>query len=181
MKKTLTILGIIALTMTSSISMAITIGKRPPADYMKNLKSCTASSIKDVSELVEEYTIKGLLPDGRCEVKITSYTNFEDPKVYETIMMFINVFAGDKIAPENIPTQAQLIEHGQKEKDVTICKFTKKQRSALYAAYLKNDGKNNTCETKPDGTTSCNYNIEDIMSSYEKLMMKYDEKTCSRQ
>lgn len=180
MKKTLTLLGIIALAMTSSITMAVTIGKQPPADYMKNLKSCTASSAKNNSGTVDEYTIKGLLPDGRCEVEITSYTNFEDPKVYEGFITILKAFGGEKLNPADIPTQAQMIEQGKKEKDVTVCKFTKEQRFALHAAYLKNDGKNNNCVTKPDGTTSCRYSTED-MSSYDRLMTNYSQGTCSNQ
>ena len=178
MKKQLALLGIIALTTTTSIAIAGTIGKRPPSNYIKNLRTCTSSTFQEKNGTVDEYNIKGLLPDGRCEVVITSYTNFEDPKVYEGFITILKAFGGDNVKQTDIPTQAQMIEQGKKEKSTTTCKFTKEQRFALHAAYLKNDGKN-TCITKPDGSTSCHYSTAD-MSSYDRLMTNYSQGTCNQ-
>lgn len=181
MKKFLFLFGIISLFITESIALAVTIGIEPPAGYMNNLKTCTKSYNKTTASTVDEYTIKGLLPDGRCEVILSNYTNFADPKVYEGFKTFgigmAEAFSGKKIAPENIPTQAQMLEQAKKEKEITVCKFTREQRLALYKAYQKHDNKN-SCITKPDGTQSCSFNTEN-MSSYDKLMMNYQSGTCS--
>lgn len=177
MKRLLSVLGLISLLTVGSIAFSVTIGVEPPAEYINNLRTCKVSSVSKTGSTVEQYTIKGLLPDGRCEVELSSYTNFADPKVYEGYITIIKAFGGEKIKESDIPTQEQMIEQGKKEKTVDVCKFTKEQRFALHAAYLKHDGKNN-CTTK-DGVTSCHYNTSD-MSSYDSLMMNYSQGTCSQ-
>lgn len=179
MKKSYIKLGIIGLLLTiiSSAVIASTNTNEPPQEYINNLKSCKTSTITKDGASIYQYTIKGLLPDGRCEVEISSYTNFADPKIYEGFITIMKGFAGDKLKESDIPTQAQMIEQGKKEKTITHCKFTKEQRYALHAAYLKHDGKNN-CVTN-GGTTNCHFSTSD-MSSYDRLMMNYSVGTCSQ-
>lgn len=177
MKKTFILLGTICLLTASSVVIAATSNNEPPQEYINNLKICKESSINKEGSTVNQYNIKGLLPDGRCKVEISSYTNFADPKIYEGFITILKGFAGDNLKESDIPTQAQMIEQGKKEKTVTTCKFTKEQRYALHAAYLKHDGKNN-CITS-NGTTSCHFSTSD-MSSYDRLMLNYSTGTCSQ-
>ncbi len=177
MKRNFIILGIISIVTAGSIAIAAASNNEPPQEYINNLKSCKTSTIDKNGATIEQYTIKGLLPDGRCDVEISSYTNFADPKIYEGFITILKGFGGENIKESDIPTQAQMIEQGKKEKTITRCKFTKEQRYALHAAYLKHDGKNN-CVTK-NGTTSCHFSTSD-MSSYNRLMMNYNVGTCSQ-
>ncbi len=178
MKKFLISVSILSLMLAGTVIAATTNNNNePPQEYINNLKSCKESSVNKEGSTVNQYTIKGLLPDGRCEVEISSYTNFADPKIYEGFITIMKGFAGDKLKESDIPTQAQMIEQGKKEKTITHCKFTKEQRYALHAAYLKHDGKNN-CVTN-GGTTNCHFSTSD-MSSYDRLMMNYSVGTCSQ-
>ncbi len=177
MKKLLSMLTITSIISIGAISCAFVVGVEPPASYMNNLRSCTPSTVKTSGATVDEYTIKGTLPDGRCEVTHMNYTNFADQKVYEGFTMFTKALGGDKIKDNDIPTQAQMIEQGKKEAHIVNCKFTLEQRKALHAAYLKKDSKN-ACVTKPDGTQSCTFSTS-TMSSYDKLMLSYSTGTCT--
>lgn len=130
-------------------------GVEPPAKYMNNLRTCTPTNITTADALVIKYIIKGKLPDGRCQVTISAYTNFANPKVYNGYKDVVKAFSNNKIKDSDIPTQVQMIEQGKKEKMVGICKFTSEQRNALYHAYLKHDAKGKN------------------ISSYESLMQQY--------
>lgn len=156
---------------------AITLGAEPPAQYMKNLKTCTPTNIKVTDTLVSEYVIKGKLLDGRCQVTISSYTNFANPKVYEGFKNITKAFGGNKIKDSDIPTQAQMIEQGKKEKMVDNCKFTPTQRNELYNAYLKHDGKYTPAKVS-DKSIDISWS-SDNTSSYERLMMSYSNGTCT--
>ena len=117
-KKILTAAGLTLIISTAVY--AVTVGVEPPAQYINNLKTCTKSTVKDSGNTINEYTIKGKLPNGRCEVYISSYTNFEDPKVYEgfktitkSFTQMANNMEKDKskqITDADIPTQAQMVK-----------------------------------------------------------------------
>lgn len=176
MKQILLSTVIISLIALGISTFAVTIGEKPPVEYINNLKNCKAGTIKVSNSVYTEYTIKGKLPDGRCEVEILSYTNFADPEVYKGFIGMMKVFGGDKVKPETLPTQAQMIEQGKKEKNIDNCKFTPEQRLALYNAYQKNDGTNG-CTTDKNGSQKCTFST-DNMSSYDKLMLNYTNGTC---
>ncbi len=171
MKKIITALSTIGIIFIGLYSKAFIIGVEPPADYMNNLRNCTKSTIKTNGTTVDEYIIKGILPDGKCEVEHLSYTNFADLQVYNGFIGFIKAVGGDKIKESDIPTQAQMIEQGKKEKIIQTCRFTTEQRKALHAAYLKHDN-GNACKKMPDGSQHCTFSTES-MSSYDKLMLHY--------
>lgn len=173
MKKIITTLSIASIVSIGLYSSAYTfiMGVEPPASYMNNLRNCTKSTVKTDGATVDEYTIKGLLPDGKCEVEHSNYTNFADPQVYSGFVGFTKALGGDKLKDSDIPTQAQMIEQGKKEKFVQICRFTNEQRKALHAAYLKQDN-GKACKTMPDGSQKCTFST-DSMSSYDKLMLEY--------
>ena len=178
MKKFLISVSVLSLILTGTVIAATTDENEPPQAYINNLKVCKASTTKRNGSILAQYTIKGLLPDGRCEVEISEYTNFADPKVYEGYTMVLKAFVGNELKKTGIPTQAQMIEQGKQEKSTTYCKFTKEQRYALNAAYLKHDNKNK-CVTSANGTTSCDYSTYN-MSSYDKLMLDYSLGTCKQ-
>lgn len=188
MKKNLMIIGLISILLTGSLVYAITLGVEPPASYINNLKTCTKSTITQKDAVVSEYTIKGLLPNGRCEVYMSSYTNFEDPKVYEGFKTMSKAFAGmakdmakDKNIPDikesDIPTQQEMIIQGKKEKQITVCKFSRSEREALYNAYQKHDSKNPPAKFE-NGNISFSFDTNK-MSSYDNLMMKLNNGPCT--
>lgn len=179
MKKFLISVGVLSLMLAGSVIAATTkTNNEPPQEYINNLKVCKAGTTNRNGSIIEQYTIKGLLPDGRCEVEISEYTNFADPKVYEGFITILKGFSGDNLKESDIPTQAQMIEQAKKEKSTTYCKFTKEQRYALHAAYLKHDNRNK-CVTEPNGVTSCTYSTYG-MSSYDTLMGNYSIGTCKQ-
>ena len=180
MKKNLSVISIISLLAVGSAVIAMTLGVEPPASYINNLKTCKASTKTIKNAAVSVYTIKGKTADGRCEVVLSSYTNFADKKVYENFKAFalsMSKSFGKEINESNIPTQAQMIEAGRKETQVTSCKFTQEQIDALYEAYQKHDGKNN-CSSSDKGGVNCKFSTAN-MSSYDKLMMNYSMGTCT--
>lgn len=181
MEKKLFALILTGMFITGTVAFAMTIGQEPPESYIKNLKNCQKSSEKIEDSIVSEYTINGFLSDGRCEVIMSSYTNFADPEIYEGYKAFaktmINTTKKENQKIPEIPTQQQMIAQAQKEKNVTVCKFTQEQIDALYEAYHKKDNKN-TCTTTSDGKQSCSFSTAN-MSSYDKLMMNYSGSTCS--
>ena len=185
MKKKILTAGGLTLIISTAV-YAITLGIEPPAQYINNLKTCTKSSIKESGSTINEYTIKGKLPNGRCEVYISSYTNFEDPKVYEGFKTVTKAFAemandmskdkSKQITDTDIPTQAPMIEQSKKEKDEMICKFSKDEREALYSAYQKHDGKNPPAKVE-NGNVSFSFDSSK-MSSYDNLMMTLSGGVC---
>ena len=165
---------------------AVTLGIEPPVQYINNLKTCTKSTFKQSGAAVEEYTIKGKLPNGRCEVYISSYTNFADPKVYEGFQIMTKSFtqmANDmekdkskQITNADIPTQEQMIEQFKKEKDEMVCKFSESERKALYEAYQKHDSKNPPAKVE-NGNVSFSFDTSK-MSSYDNLMLTFSHTVC---
>lgn len=186
MKINLLSVGIISTIMIGSIAYAITVGVEPPASYINNLKNCTKSTITEKGNSIQEYTIKGMLPNGRCEVYISSYTNFADPKVYEGYKTMAHAFsqmandmAKDKskqITEADIPNQAQMIEQGKKEKDIIVCKFSDNERKALISAYQKHDSKNPPAKIE-NGSISFSFDSSK-MSSYDNLMLTLSDGVC---
>lgn len=173
------ILSLAAVLTTATVVCAFTSGIEPPAKYINNLKTCTKSYAKISGAMVEDYTIKGLLPDGRCEVVSTRYVDFANNQVYQNFVSMTKGFSGmtGKDSNVKIPTQAYMIEKSKAEKTTKVCKFTKQQRLALYNAYLKHDNKN-SCVKHSDGTQSCSYSSAN-KSSYDKLMDSYKNEACT--
>lgn len=188
MKTNLISVGIISTIMIGSIAYALVIGVEPPAAYINNLKNCTRSTITEKGSSIQEYTIKGQLPNGRCEVYISSYTNFADPKIYENYKSLMKSFAGMTndlnknkkpfdIKDSDLPTQQEIIEKAKKEKDITVCKFSKNERLALINAYQKHDSKNPPAKIE-NGSITFSFDSSK-MSSYDKLMSTYNNGPCS--
>ena len=177
MKKIFVLLSIISFVSLSSVVYAITLGLTPPENYIKNLKTCTKGVAVNNSTAYQTYTVKGLLPDGRCEVQIVSYTNFANKEVYDGYKMLYSAFSKDG----KVPSQAEMIEKGKQDKDIMTCKFTQAQRDALYKAYYQSLGHKQPggCTKTADGGTHCEYEISgSSMSPYEKLIMSYYAGTC---
>ena len=181
MKKRILTASILTTLVISTAVYTITVGVEPPAQYINNLKTCTKSTFKQSGAAIDEYTIKGKLPNGRCEVYISSYTNFADPKVYEGFKIMTKSFAqmandiaknnSNKITDADIPTQEQMIEQGKKEKYEMICNFSERERKALYEAYQKHDGKNPPAKIE-NGNVSFSFDSSK-MSSYDNLSVEY--------
>lgn len=186
MKKGILTASILTVLIISTAVYAVTIGVEPPAQYMNNLRTCTKSTVKQNGGTIEEYTIKGKLPNGRCEVYISSYTNYADPKVYDGFKLMTKSFAqmandmaknnSNKITDADIPTQEQMIEQGKKEKDEMICKFSENERKALYEAYQKHDSKNPPAKVE-NGNVSFSFDSSK-MSSYDNLMLIFSNTVC---
>lgn len=177
-KKILSVLSIVGVCTAATVVHALYMVPEiePPAKYMKNLKTCTKSYTENSGITVDGYTIKGILPDGKCEVVMTSYENYADPKNYEKYTEVLkNKFGNNVINNPDFPTQAQMIEQGKAHQLTTVCKFTKEQREALYNAYLKHDKK-----TTPTVYTSNGIEFHELSkSSYDKLMLNYDKGSCT--
>lgn len=177
MKKSFVLFSLISLISLSSVVYAMTLGVTPPENYIKNLKSCTKGVAVNNSTVYETYTVKGLLPDGRCEVQIVSYTNFANKKVYDEFKSLYSSFYKDG----KVPSQAEMIEKGRQDKDIMTCKFTQTQRDALYKAYYQSLGHKQPggCTKTADGGTHCEYEISgSSMSPYDNLLMRYSAGTC---
>ncbi len=190
MKNKLMVSGIVSIMLFGSIAYAIVVGFEPPATYINNLKNCTRSTLKQTTNgMVQEYTIKGLLPNGKCEVSMSYYTDFSDPKVYEAFKTRTKFFMGmaknmakDKNIPDIkdsdfLPSQQEMIEQGKKRKTITVCKFSKEERTALYNAYQKYDSKKISPAKVENGNVSFSYDTSKI--SYDNLMMKLNDGPCS--
>lgn len=178
MKRVLIILGILSILSICAVQLkelvqAMAVGTEPPAQYMNNLKTCTKGTFKTDNGQITEYTIKGKLPSGRCEVEIKSYTDFSNPKVYENYKKLsgalVESFSNKNIDKYEFPTQKQMIEQSIKEMDITICKLNNAERAQLYKAYLKHDNQNPPAEVT-ENKIKISFNSEK-MSSYDKLMM----------
>jgi len=186
MKKSFIILSVLSILsfcafQIQQYAQAVVIGKEPPSIFINNLKNCTKSSLTDKGSTIDEYIIKGTLPNGRCEVIISSYTNFADNKVYanyKTMAKSIGKMAKANIQDSDIPTQQQMIEQGKKEKDITICKLSQDERNALYNAYQKHDSKNPPAKMDDKGNMSFSFDSSKI-SSYDKLMLLYSNGPCT--
>ena len=51
---------------------------------MKALKTCKTGTFKQIdADMNITYKIKGIRPNGRCEVEFTSFTDFTDKTNYE--------------------------------------------------------------------------------------------------
>ncbi len=177
MKKIFVLLSLISFISLSSVVYAITLGLTPPENYIKNLKTCTKGVVVNNSTAYQTYTVKGLLPDGRCEVQIVSYTNFANKEVYDGYKMLYSAFSKDG----KVPSQAEMIEKGKQDKDIMTCKFTQAQRDALYKAYYQSLGHKQPggCTKTADGGTHCEYEISgSSMSPYDNLLMSYSAGTC---
>ncbi len=177
MKKIFVLLSLISFISLSSVVYAITLGLIPPENYIKNLKTCTKGVVVNNSTAYQTYTVKGLLPDGRCEVQIVSYTNFANKEVYDGYKMLYSAFSKDG----KVPSQAEMIEKGKQDKDIMTCKFTQAQRDALYKAYYQSLGHKQPggCTKTADGGTHCEYEISgSSMSPYDNLLMSYSAGTC---
>ncbi|MCM1339754.1 MAG: hypothetical protein NC191_08795 [Muribaculaceae bacterium] len=183
MQKRILTASILTVLIISTTAYAVIIGDEPPAQYINNLRTCTKSTIKRNDTVINKYIIKGKLPNGRCEVYTSSYTNFADPKVYETFKSITKMFSEmaneinksksqQQITKIAIPTQEQMIQQAQKEKEEIICKFSEKERKALYEAYQKHDSTNPPGKIE-NGNVSFSFDTSK-MSSYDKLMLQYE-------
>lgn len=84
MKKLLTTLSIVLL---GSCVYAVVLGVEPPLVYMNALRSCKAGTFNQVSGALNiTYKIKGKLPNGRCEVEFSNYTDFTNVAAYENFI-----------------------------------------------------------------------------------------------
>ena len=178
MKRVLIILGILSILSICAVQLkelaqAITVGTEPPAQYINNLKTCTKGTFRSGNGEISEYTIKGALPSGRCEVEIRSYTDFSDPKVYENYKRLsgavINSFSKENPDEIEFPTQQQMMAQAIKEMNITKCKFNTSERAQLYRAYLKHDNQNPPAKVT-ENQIKVSFSSEK-MSSYDKLMM----------
>lgn len=181
MKKFLGYLFLVTFLFSGTAVYSISVGFEPPSQYMYKLKSCTPSVTNRIKYgMVEKYEIKGKLQDGRCQVTITTYQNVTE-ETYEMQKSFYKSMAKSISGKEvkNFPTREELIREAKKDQDVTVCKFSPEQRTALYNAYLKHDGKNfSTVSNYKNGGTSIKINSKN-MSSYDSLMLNYSYGTCS--
>lgn len=187
MKKFGIILGMTGIITTGCYSSAVTIGQKPPVEYINNLANCKVSTIKNTNNgYISEYKINGEQPDGRCKVTITGYMDYSNPQTYKDAISIMKMFAEgaskEKIPESAIPTQAEMIKESQNDKDITVCKFTPQQVVQIYSAYQKNDDKQDKGMVKrdKDGNItefSGSFNSSK-MSSYDRLMMNYGIGTC---
>ena len=195
MKKILIILGIllalsfIVVQLQQYVS-AITVGIEPPAVFMNNLKNCTKGTFKDTTNksMINEYTIKGLLPNGRCEFTRISYTDYSNRETYEAAKKMLGSFAeiaesmakghGQKYEKTSeFPSQAEMIKMTQDEKDIMTCKLSKDEINMLYQAWQKHDDKNPPAKVT-ENEISFSWSSSK-MSSYDYLMMKFAGGPCS--
>lgn len=159
MKKRNIIPGILIVFVSTAISYAVVINSEPPVNYINNLKTCTKGIFRINNELVEEYEIKGKLPNGRCEVNINQYKNYSNPKVYENYKIKQRTFdssSNTNTYKRPIEAQTQMIEQAKREKLITECSFSNNELDELYKAY----------QNKTSG-------------AYNKLMEKYDNQSCA--
>lgn len=168
MKKNLIVAGILGTMLTGTIAYAFVTGIEPPASYINNLRNCIKSTVTQQGPSIIEYTIKGRLPDDRCEVYISDYTNFADSDVYEGFRVFGTIAKDIAKDDSPLPSQQEMIEQAKKAKVVHVCKFSRADRQALYNAYKRHDGKNPA--KAENGNTTVSLTL-DAMSSYDKLMM----------
>lgn len=156
MKKVLLFLLILLASTTSAI--AIIIGIETPPSYIHNLKNCTPSTAKTQGSngVTYQFEIKGLLPNGKCEVNIIETENSDE------ILGILKNFSG------NLKNSFKV---KYAEPNITTCKFSKSERDKLIAAYYKHDDKYETI---------ANTKIfdKDKMSSYDKLMYEYYDDIC---
>lgn len=193
MKKTIILLIILSILSIITVQLqqyvlAVTMGIEPPAAYMNNLKTCTPGTFNDKqSSMVMEYSIKGLLSTGRCDVIITSYTDFSDPEDYKTAKEMLGGFIGmaESMAKESgqefdksaIPSTDEILKMAQNEKYIVHCKFSQVERNELYSAWQKHDGKNKPAQKTANGGYSFSWDSSK-MSSYENLMFKLSQGPC---
>lgn len=197
MKQLLIVLGILTLLSFVLIQLqqhvlAVTAGVEPSKEIITAIKNCTKGQYKNKNQFsyIQEYNIKGLLPNGRCEFVVTSYTDFNDKKAYENAQIVMGGFSdmavsmakeqGKKVPKEalKLPTQEEMIKMTEENKDVMTCKLSKKERDDLYSAWALHDDKNPPPKLDKDGhIQSFSFNSSK-MSSYSNLMMNYSQGPC---
>lgn len=156
MKKFFLSTSIISMITIGSIGFALTNGSLPPAKYIENLRTCTKSTIiNKTPSHTQEYSIKGKLPNGRCEVSIITSTNYANNETYK---QSIEMAKGLGIPAQKLPSQQQLIQNADEHTVCTICKLNDNERKVLYDAY-QNDRKLG-------------------QNTYWKFMNKFDEGPC---
>jgi len=183
----LTITALVIFIQLKSVVSAVTVGVEPPSSFINALKNCTKGTFKDKQHsMITEYNIKGLLPNGRCEFTQTITHDFSDKEDYETAKMMLGGFTdmaksmakqSNQKIPNDTPTVDDMIKQIQSEKEVSVCKLSKKERDDLYNAYQKHDGKNPPAQKTADGI-SFSWDSSK-MSSYDHLMMTYAQGPCS--
>lgn len=179
MKKKFILICFITTIIIGSIVHAITVKTEPPADFINNLKTCTKSSFYENNTTISEYTIKGKLPNGRCEIYLTAYANYANNYVYNQYKEMMNTFSemrGDNPQKINILSQAEMIQQAKKEKHTISCKLNNEEINALYAAYQKHNSKN-----PPDKISKDNikfYFDTTNMGSFNNLLISYISGPC---
>lgn len=194
MKQLLIVLAILSvlsfiLIQLQQYVLAVTVGIEPSKEVITAIKNCTKGTHKEKTKysFVTEYTIKGLLPNGRCEFVQTSYTDFTDKEAYDNAMKVYSGFADMVMSMDNkkgqtsqkpkLPTQAEMIKMSQEDKDIMVCKLSKTERDNLYNAWAKHDDKNPPAKVSENGIS---FSFDSSkMSSYDNLMMAYAQGPCS--
>ena len=176
MKKILAFFTAIALILTGySAVQALTAGIEPPADFIKNLKTCTKSHFEQKGTSVERYDIKGKTPGGRCEIYMDTYTDFTNKDNYDMAMNFISGFgstiAGDKFDKSKLLSQDELIKMSKDSTFSITCKLSQSEIDTLINAYNKHDNKNSEAVIT---NNSMSYSFDSTkMSSYDKQLLNY--------
>ena len=201
MKKLLIVLGVlgvlailpfILIQIHQYVLAATTNGDEPSKEVITAIKNCTKGQYKNKSQFsyIQEYNIKGLLPNGRCEFVVTSYTDFTDKKAYENAQIVMGGFTDmavsmakdqGKSVPKDalkLPTQAEMIKMTEENKDVMTCKLSKKERDDLYSAWALHDDKNPLPKLDKNGHLQSFSFDSSKMSSYSNLMMTYSQGPC---
>ena len=182
----LIVLSFIVFQLQQYVS-AVTLGNEPPAEYINKLKTCTPGTVKaQKGAMITEYSVKGMLPNGRCNVTITSYSDFSNKEDYEQAKElfggFVDMFesmsknAGKAFDRSKIPSADEVLKMAENEKDVLNCKFSKSERDALVTAWAKHDDKNPPPQ-KIDGGYSYSWDSSK-MSSYDALMIEVSQGPC---
>jgi hypothetical protein len=192
MKQLLLIIGLLAvlsfiLMQLQQRVVAVTVGVEPPGAFMHALKTCTKGTFTDKQNArVTEYSIKRLLPNGRCEYTITETNDFSDKKDYETAKLFANGFLdmatsmakqNNQEVPKDLPSADDMLKLAEQEKQVTVCKLSKQERDDLYKAWSMHDDKNPPPKVSKDGVSFTFDSSK--MSSYSNLMIKYSQGPCT--
>ena len=197
MKQLLIVLGILTLISFVLIQLqqhvlAATAGVEPSKEIITAIKNCTKGQYKNKSQFsyIQEYNIKGLLPNGRCEFVVTSYTDFTDTKAYENAKIVMGGFSdmavsmakeqGKKVPKGalKLPSQAEMIKMTEENKDVMTCKLSKKERDDLYKAWSLHDDKNPLPKLDKNGHIQSFSFDTSKMSSYSNLMFNYAQGPC---
>ncbi len=153
---------VMATVFAGSVVFAFAAGG-PPPEYINNLKSCTKSTFIKKEIGTYEYVIKGKLPNGRCDVQINHWTDYNDPEV-------------KKLFGLSSPDDVKMMEN-RYEKGFWKCKLSQREVDELYAAYQKHDGENPLPQKLDNGGIKFSFDTNK-MSSYDKLMLNYQMGPC---